>query len=88
MMIGRELDVLWSGEPDLRIEELGMAGNGWERLGTAGNGWEVVQVVPLAARSKFCFFYYNGSIHLTRKRAPFANSFFLIHLYSSGRRTA
>ena len=39
-MIGRELDVLWSGEPDLRIEELGMAGNGWERLGTAGNGWE------------------------------------------------
>ena len=51
-----------------------MAGNGWERLGTAGNGWEVVQVVPLAARSKFCFFYYNGSIHLTRKRALFANS--------------
>ena len=55
MMIGRELDVLWSGEPDLRIEELGMAGNGWERLGTAGNGWEVVQVVPLRREASSVF---------------------------------
>ena len=72
-MIGRELYVLWSGQPDLRIEELGMAGNGWERLGTAGNGWEVVQVAPCGAK-QVRFFYYNGSIHLTRKRALFANS--------------
>ena len=36
-MIGRELDVLWSGQPDLRIEELGMARNGWERLGSCAS---------------------------------------------------
>ena len=57
-MVGRELDVLWSGEPDLRIEELGTAGNGWERLGKAGNGWERLgscASCALAARSKSVF---------------------------------
>ena len=57
LIIGRELDVLWSGEPDLRIDELGSL-------------CKLYQVVPLAARSKFC---YNGSIHLTRNRTLFPN---------------
>ena len=87
-MIGRELDVLWSGEPDLRIEELGMAGNGWERLGTAGNGWEVVQVAPCGAKQILFFLlqWFNPSD--PQESSQIQILFFVIHLYSSGRRTA
>ena len=72
-----------------------MSSNGWS-LGVSWmccglvsqifelRSWEVAQVVPLAARSKFC---YNGSINLTRNRALFANSilsFWFICISASG----